>query len=276
MDPVLTAARGWHRPLVAAVAACLIAVGCAAPSPSRPGASDSRPTVAVFAAASLGRMVGALDRAYGQGAGVAIESSTASSTALRVRIEHGASADLFLSADTKNPDALRAEGLADGEVTAFARNGLTIIVPAGNPAAIATIADLGRPGVKVIAAGDAVPISGYAALAVDRWAATAGADPSFAAAYARNVVSREDNVAAVVTKIELGEGDAAIVYATDVAGATAVEAIALPPAIDVVATYAGVVPSTARDGPAGHALLSWLTSSDGQAFLAGFGFRGIR
>lgn len=275
MNRVPLTGHGWHRPLVAAVAACLLAMGCATPSPSQPAASQARSVVTLFAAASLGRMVEALERAYGQGAGVAIESSTAASTALRVQIEQGAGADLFLSADTKNPDALRAEGLADGDVVAFARNGLTIIVPVGNPAAITSIADLGRPGVKVVAAGDAVPISGYAAMAVARWAATAGADPSFAAAYLRNVVSREDNVAAVVAKIALGEGDAAIVYATDAAAAS-VEAIALPPAVDVVATYAGVVPSTAREPAAGRALVSWLVGADGQAFLAGFGFRPIR
>ncbi len=262
--------------LIAAALVALLATGCAAPNSGEPDGSLATPVVSVFAAASLGRVVDALGAAYEPRAGVAIESSTGASTALRVQIEQGAVVDLFLSADTKNPNALAAAGLVVGDVVPFARNGLTIVVPAGNPASITSIADLGLPGVKVIAAGEAVPISGYAAIAIARWSATPGVDPSFAVAYARNVVSREDNVGAVVTKIQLGEGDAAIVYATDAAGATGIEAIALPPTIDVVATYAGVVPSTAREGAAGRALLSWLADTDGQAFLAGFGFRPIQ
>ena len=73
----------------------------------------------------------------------------------------------------------------------------------------------GEAGVKVVAAGDEVPITKYATQLVKNLAKVSGYPADFQAAYDRNVVSKEDNVKSVVAKVELGEGDAGIVYATD-------------------------------------------------------------
>ena len=94
---------------------------------------------------------------------------------------------------------------------------------------------------KIIAAGDEVPITKYATQVVDNLAREPGYPADFAAAYAANVVSREDNVKAVVAKIELGEGDAAIVYVTDAKASTKVATVDIPAGANVPATYAGVV-----------------------------------
>ena len=261
------------RVLVGVVAAVSIAAvsiaacGLGGNAPARP------PTVlTVLAAASLRDVAAAAGPAYGRAVRIEIEVSTDSSTALRVQIEQGAEADLFLSADTRNPDALAASGLVDGSVVPFARNGLAIITPADDPAGIRTAADLARPGVKIVAAGAEVPISGYAEQLVDQIASAPGVAADFAAAYAANVVSREDNVKAIVAKIELGEGDAAIVYASDAAASTSVRVIPLPAGVDVRATYAGVVPTTSRHPADGHALLDWLIGPAGLEILARFGF----
>ena len=168
------------------------------------------------------------------------------------------------SADTANVTALLEAGLATDPV-AFACNELTIIVPAGNPAGISSAVDLGRPGVKVIAAGDAVPITRYATQLVENL--------GIADAYAANIVSREDNVAAVRSRIELGEGDAGIVYRTDaIASGDAVAQVPVPVEANVPATYAAAI-VTGTDQPADStAFLTWLTGPEGQSALAGFGF----
>jgi molybdate transport system substrate-binding protein len=85
-------------------------------------------------------------------------------------------------------------------------------------------------------------------------------------------VSREDNVKAVVAKIELGEGDAAIVYATDAKASKKVATVAIPAGANVAATYAGVVIKASQHAGAARAFLSWLAGPDGQAMLATFGF----
>jgi molybdate transport system substrate-binding protein len=154
----------------------------------------------------------------------------------------------------------------------FAGNSLVIIVPKERHVVTGPF-DLAKAGVKIIAAGDTVPITEYATKLVENIAAQPDAPAGFEAAYAANVVSKEDNVKAVVTKIELGEGDAAIVYATDAAASGKVDTVAIsPPNLNVPATYAGVVVKASTEQAAGAAFLSWLAGPDGQTILEGFGF----
>jgi molybdate transport system substrate-binding protein len=262
--------------LIFAVAACS---GASTPAPSVPpassgGAASTAPAaLTVYAAASLKAALAKVTAAYqAANPGTTITVSADSSAALETKIEQGAPVDVFLSADTSNPQKLVDKGLATGPVVRFAGNLLTIIVPASNPAGIRTPADLARSGVKVIGAGDAVPITKYASQLVASLAAQPGYPPDFAAAYAANVVSKEDNVAAVVAKVELDEGDAGIVYVTDAKAATKVATIPVPTDANVPATYGGAVVKASPNQVAATRFLAWLAGPDGQAILASLGF----
>jgi molybdate transport system substrate-binding protein len=227
----------------------------------------------IYGAASLKAALEEATAAYGAAfPDTTLTISTDSSAALETQIEQGAPADVFLSADTANPKKLVDKGLADGDAVIFAGNELTVIVPADNPAGIESPADMARSGVKVIAAGDEVPITKYATELIGKLAVEAGYPPDFVAAYTANVVSKEDNVKAVVAKIELGEGDAGIVYVTDASAATNVETVAVPDAANVRATYAGVVLKGSANAAAARAFLDWFAGPDGQAILGSFGF----
>ena len=242
-------------------------------SPAPPTSPAASVELTIYAAASLRDAIEAAKAAYETAnPGVTLVISTGSSAALATQIEAGAPADLFLSADTGNPQALVDDGLADGAPVDFANNSLVVIVPAGNPVGITAPADLARPGVKIVAAGEAVPITRYATQVVESLAREPGYPADFADAYERNIVSREDNVQAVVAKLELGEGDAAIVYRTDATDPTKVAAIEIPAGANVLATYAGVVVKASSDPDAAAAFLDWLAGADGQAVLGGFGF----
>jgi molybdate transport system substrate-binding protein len=246
------------------------AVSSRAPATATPAA---RVELTIYGAASL---KGALEKARtsyeAANPGTTLKISTDASSALETKIEQGAPADVFLSADTRNPQKLVDAGLAVGDPVPFAGNRLTVIVPAANPAGITTPADLAKSGVKVIAAGDAVPITTYADQLITNLAGEPGYPADFAAAYAANVVSREDNVKAVVAKLELGEGDAGIVYVTDAAASTRVAAIDVPDTANVVATYAGVVVTASPNAAAARAFLTWFAGPDGHAILGSFGF----
>jgi molybdate transport system substrate-binding protein len=261
--------------LALAVAVALVVAGCstgtgAAPS-SSPGAQPVQ--LQVYAAASLKKMLTAATAAYTAATpSVELAVSTDSSAALETKIEQGAPADVFLSADTKNPQKLVDAGLAAGGVTPFAGNLLTIAVPAANPAGIRAPADLARPGVKVVAAGDEVPITRYASQLVANLAGQPGSPPGYAAAYEANVVSREDNVSAIVAKLALGEGDAGIVYATDARGVDGVTTVDIPASANVPATYGGLVVKASRAPDAAAAFLAWLSGPDARAILADAGF----
>jgi molybdate transport system substrate-binding protein len=239
----------------------------------RSGGAAAPIELTVYAAASLQVAIEQIATAYAQAApGMTISVSTGASSSLRTQIEQGAPADVFLSADTKQADALVERGLADRDARVFARNHLAIIVPTNPRPGISTPRDLARPGVKVIAAGDAVPITVYANQLLANLSSLAGYPPGFVKAYAVNVVSREDDVKAVVAKIELGEGDAAIVYRTDALASDAVATIAIPASANVSAAYAGVAVKASTHPDQASAFLDWLVGPHGQAVLASFGF----
>lgn len=278
----------------AAVLVVMLLVACCGggptPDPSAPGTTASPPAsspsgqagspggsrveLTVFAAASLRDAFAAAAEGYEAATpGVDLVFSFDGSSVLRAQVEQGAPVDVFASADVTNPQRLADAGLARDAPLPFAGNRLAIVVPAANPAAIETPADLARPGLRVVNAGPEVPITAYAAEMLGNLARLPGYPDDFVAAVARNVVSREDNVRAVLAKIELGEGDAAIVYATDATAAgDAVRTIPIPDEANVVATYAAVVPTTAPNPEAAGAFLAWLGGPKAQAVLAAFGF----
>ena len=263
------------------VAAC---VGSAAsPSAAASTAASVAPLAAasaaagteiqIYAAASLKSVLAKAKTAYeAANAGITLTVSTDSSTALETKIEQGAPADVFLSADTANPQKVVDKGLASGSVVRFAGNRLTVIVPTANPAGITTPADLARTGVKIIACADGVPIQKY----TTQWLAKVVALPAYGADFATkftaNVVSREDNVGAIVAKVGLGEGDAGIVYVTDAKTSDKVATIAIPSEENVLATYGGVVIKASRSADAATAFLTWLASPGGQQTLSDAGF----
>ncbi len=278
---------------VGLLAVVAVAVGCQPVSPTRLGSpswvpslgstssQSAEPTqtdgpateLTIYGAASLATALEKLEAAYEAGhPGTTITISTGSSAALETQIEQGAPADVFLAADITNPKKLVDKGLADGAAVNIAGNQLVIVVPADNPGRLASPADLARPGLKVIAAGDDVPVTTYARQVVDHLARIEGYPAGFAAAYAANVVSKEDDVQAVVAKVELGEGDAAIVYMTDAEGSSKLATIALAPQANVAAIYAGVVLKSSTNIAASHTLLDWLIGAEAQLILAQLGF----
>jgi molybdate transport system substrate-binding protein len=274
-----------------ALAIALVVVGCsnpgsttgpsatveasgAAPSAAPSTAPGVRPAaLTIFAAASLKNALAEAETAYETAnPGTDLTVTTDSSAALETQIEQGAPADVFLAADTTNAQKLVDGGFASSEAKPFAGNKLTVIVPTDNPAGIQSPADLAKDGVRIIAAGDEVPITKYATQIVEKLAAASDNPAAFQAAYAANVASKEDNVGQVVAKIELGEGDAGIVYVTDAVASDEVTAIEFPADANVPATYAGVVVGASEHQDAAAAFLDWLAGPDGQTVLSSFGF----
>jgi len=255
------------RPRLRVVATALLLV-LAACTP----AATTPTELNVYAASSLQDVLDELIRTYEEDhAGVHLVPTYDATSTLRTQIEEGAPANLFLAADTANPQELHDAGLVGAPVT-YAGNVVTLIMPKDNPAGIAGWEDLASGGVTIIAAGEDVPITKYAEQTVDSLAALPDAPPDYAASVRAAIASREDNVRAVLTKIELGEGDAAFVYVTDAASSADVSEIALPGDAAARATYAGAVvgdnpPAAAQD------FLVWLVDDQAQAIFDSFGFQ---
>jgi molybdate transport system substrate-binding protein len=254
------------------VVLCVLSA-CTSDGATPPSTTGAAVELTVYGAASLNSALAQVKVAYEAAVpGTTLTIANDSSAALATQIELGAPADVFLSADATNPQKLVDAGYADGEAIEFAGNALTIITPTDNPGGLTTAFDLGKAGIRVIAAGDEVPITRYAAQLVDNLANLPGAPADFATIYAANIASREDNVAAVRTKIELGEGDAAIVYVTDAVAFGRGTSIEVPDGANVRATYAGVVVKASTQPEAARAFLAWIAGPAGQEILGGLGF----
>jgi molybdate transport system substrate-binding protein len=251
-----------------AIALSVLACGAAVP-PSTPLEGGS---ISVFAAASLTDVVSDLEARWERAhPGVDLTSTFDATNILATQIAEGADADVFLSADASRPAALAREGLTAGQPVPFARSRLTIAVPLEG-GLVRTPEDLAEPGVRLVAAGSGVPITRYADEAVARLAATTPDAQAFIDRVAANVVSREDNVRAALAKVELREGDAAIVYEADVHDSRDVREVPFPAGVDVSAEYSAAQIS---DRPAAAAFIGWLTGPEGAAILAASGFEAM-
>jgi molybdate transport system substrate-binding protein len=219
-------------------------------------------TASIFAASSLTDSFKALGTSFEAAhSGVTLKFNFGGSPTLVTQIEQGAPADVFAAADTTNMDKLNADGFTADASQVFAHNKLEIIVAAGNPKGISDLADLAKPGVIYITAGPTVPAGKYALQILA--AARVKVTPK----------SLETDVKSVVSKIELGEADAGIVYTTDVkvAGSKA-QGVAIPDAFNVIATYPIVTVKGSKNSNLAGAFISYLLSAEGQAKLQSSGF----
>jgi molybdate transport system substrate-binding protein len=210
-----------------ALLAALVIVGSACGGTAR---GDSTTPVTVFAAASLTEAFTRIAENYEGLHDVDVRLSFGPSDGLATQIQEGAPADVFASASSKWMDAVEADpGVTDR--ADFARNLLIVIVPAGNPAGLGSLDDLGRPGIKLVLAAEGVPVGDYARAMLAN--ARIGGDAL------ANVVSNEDDVKGVVQKVALGEADAGIVYRTDVTTTVEedLEVIDVPADVNVEAVY---------------------------------------
>ena len=199
----------------------------------------------------------------------------AGSQTLVTQLTEGAQADVFASANNTQMNAASDGGVIAGEPQTFAHNRLAIVVPIDNPAGIASMADLGNVGVKLVLAAEDVPVGQYARQSI----CISGADTAtYGDAYVDNVsgniVSNETNVKNVLAKVQLGEADAGIVYVTDVTSDVAADVtlIDIPDTVNVIASYP-VAAVTDGNADAANAFITYLLSPEGQATLASFGFQ---
>jgi molybdate transport system substrate-binding protein len=184
-----------------------------------------------------------------------------SSSTLATQITNGAPADVFASADDANMQKIVDADLAEGPAQLFASNRLEIVVAAGNPRKIGSLADLARPDVVLALAAPTVPAGKYALEALTK------------AGVVARPVSQEIDVRAVLNKVSLGEADAGVVYVTDVKSAGGrVTGVEIPEQHQVMARYPIAVIKDSKNRALAHRFVEYVESPAGQSVFAEFGF----
>jgi molybdate transport system substrate-binding protein len=226
------------------------------------GASEVRGSVTVFAAASLKESFTALGKRFEAAhPGAKVVLSFGGSDTLAASITSGAPADVFAAASPAAMKTVTDAGDGQGEASAFARNRLEIATLPGNPQHIATLTDLARPGLKVALCAKTVPCGSAAQKALT------------ASGSHLTPVSYEQDVKSALTKVELKEADAAVVYQTDVRAAGGkVTGVRFPGSAGAVSDYPIVALKDAPNAVAARAFVALVTSAEGRKVLAQAGF----
>lgn len=199
--------------------------------------------------------------------------SFAGSQQLVTQLAEGADADVFASANASQMTAAQDAETIAGDPVVFVRNRLAIVVPSDNPADVREPADLATDALKLVVANPAVPVGGYTLAMLDLISADPAFGTEFRASVEANFVSLEDNVKQVVTKVQLGEADAGIVYVSDVTPDVreGVQLIEIPDEFNIIANYP-IALVVGSDAALAQAFIDYLLSPSGQAVLAEWGF----
>jgi molybdate transport system substrate-binding protein len=219
-------------------------------------------TVTVFAAASLKESFTTLGKEFEKAhPGTKVAFSFGGSDSLAASVTGGAPADVFASASPRTMKIVTDAGDASGTPATFVRNQLEIATLPGNPDRIASLKDLTRSGVKVVLCDKTVPCGAAAQKALD------------ASKLKLTPVSYEQDVKAALTKVELKEADAAVVYKTDVhAAGDKVAGVDFPESADAINDYPIVRLKDTKNAEAAKAFISLVQSAQGQKVLTEAGF----
>ncbi len=223
--------------------------------------ANSGDEITVFAAASLTESFTALGKEFeSANPGTEVEFSFAGSSALAQQINQGAPADVFASAAPANMKQVTDTGAVTATPATFARNSLQIAVPRNNPGGITGLRDFAEADLKIALCAEQVPC-GAAAKKVFAAAAVTPAPDTL-----------EQDVKAVLTKVALGEVDAALVYRTDVKANASVEGLDFAEAAEAVNDYPIAPTAKAPNAAAAKAFVDFVLSDKGREVLAAAGF----
>jgi molybdate transport system substrate-binding protein len=272
---MIRTSRRVRRRLLAGVgaAAVLMAAGaCSSDSDDSAGSDDTNAsggspakpsgTVTVFAAASLQESFTALGKKFEkEHPGTKVTFNFGGSDSLAAGITQGAPADVFASASPKTMKTVTDAGDAAGTPSTFVRNRLEIAALPGNPDKITSLEDLTKSGLKVVLCAKTVPCGAAAQTALR------------ASGLKLTPASYEQDVKSALTKVELKEADAAVVYRTDVkAAGDKVEGVEFPESAKAVNDYPIVSLKHAENGTGAKAFIALVKSAEGQKVLSTSGF----
>ncbi|MER8008005.1 molybdate ABC transporter substrate-binding protein [Streptomyces sp. NPDC094149] len=231
-----------------------------APAPS--SSAKLSGTVTVFAAASLQESFTTLGKEFEkENPGTKVTFNFGGSDTLAASITGGAPADVFAAASPKTMAIVTDKKDAAGTPATFVRNQLEIATLPGNPDKVSSLKDLTRSGLKVVLCDRTVPCGAAAQKALD------------ASNLKLTPVSYEQDVKSALTKVELKEADAAVVYKTDVkAAGDKVEGVEFPESANAVNDYPITLLKNAPNAAAAQAFIQLVKSAEGQKVLSGAGF----
>ncbi len=253
--------------LVALIAALVLALSH--------GLAEEPKELTVFTAASLTGAFVEIGQMYKNQTNIEVAFNFDGSQALRTQIENAAYADVFVSANKKQMnDVKNSELMNNSSIVIFTKNKLSLIVPKDNPAKIANLSDLAKPGLKIVIGTKDVPVGDYALQIISKLGNDSAYGPDYKTKVLANVISQETNVNYVVTKVALGEADVGFAYVSDVTEdlASKVDKIDIPDEYNIIAEYPMGILLESKYPAESQEFMNLVMSDEGKAILEKYGF----
>ena len=253
----------------------LIALIIALVLASSAGLAEEPKELTVFTAASLTGAFGEIGQMYKNEANFSVAFNFDGSQALRTQIENGAYADVFASANKKQMNAVKNDGLMNNSsIVIFTKNKLSLIVPKDNPAKICNLSDLAKPGLKIVMGTKDVPVGDYALQIISKLGNDSAYGPDYKTKVLANVISQETNVNYVVTKVALGEADVGFAYVSDITEdlASKVDKIDIPDEYNIIAEYPMGILLESKYPAESQEFMNLVMSDEGKAVMEKYGF----
>jgi len=234
--------------------------GTASTSPSSSASVSG--DITVLAAASLTGSFTTLGQQFEAAhPGVQVTLSFAASSALATQITSGAPADVFASASSTTMDAVVAAGAAASPTT-FAKNVMEIAVPPANPGKVTGVSSLAGTAVKTALCQPQVPCGSTAQKVFTNAGVTV------------TPVTLEPDVKSVLSKVQLGEVDAGVVYVTDVlAAGEKVKGVEIPADVNASTSYPIAALTKSANAATAAAFVQYVLSPAGASVLTAAGFQ---
>lgn len=265
---------GFTKVTLAFVIVSLILAGCGqVQSVTAPAHTPQKQTLVIFAAANVTAVFTKLKKEFEAAhPGVTVKISFAGTQVLQEQLQQGAVCDVFVSADRTHMKTLLGEGLVT-DMHTISHDEEVVIAPKANPAGITSWTDIANKPVKLIIGVANVPIGQYTRKILLLANAHYGA--SFAQDAMQHVVSLETDVKEVLTKVELGQADAGVVYVTDVFAAADREQVLqfpIPHQLNRIAVNQMAIIKGGAHEKLARTWTDFVLSAQGQKVFADFGY----
>jgi len=224
-------------------------------------------TLNIFAAASLKESASEIARQFERRhPNITVNLNFGGTQQLVAQIREGAPVDILMSAGFEPLKSLHYD---KSSLLLFATNKLALVVPSGSKR-VQSFQDLAT-GIRLIVAAPRVPVGRYTDEMLLKAQRELGS--AWVGKVNQGIVSREQDVRAVLAKVSLGEADAGVVYVTDVSTAKGkVRSIPIPSKYNVQAQYPAVRFNDSANASFTRGFLKFLLEADAQKTLKSHGF----
>lgn len=221
----------------------------------------------VHSGAGLSKAMDEMGQAFEKKYGAKVNFNYAACAQLLSQMEINKQGDVFVGGSLSDMDVAKQKGFSDKHVE-VAYHIPAIAVPKGNPAGITCLADLAKPGVKLILGDEKTNAIGKKGVKIFE-------KNNLQAEIEKNVVARAATVNEIVTKIGMGQADAGLIFEDNGADAKDIEVISIPQEQNAIDKVPVCVLSFSQNVELAQAFVDFTTSEEGKAIFVKHGFKVI-